>query len=110
MAEQSTRARPRSTIARYTKARVSVTRGPDRGAVVEAAGTPIRIGTDPDNDLVLGDDTVSRHHCELEMTGDGLRVRDRGSTNGVMSGGTRLYDAVLPREATLRLGETEICV
>ena len=42
----------------------------------------LRIGKAPDNDLVLGDDTVSRHHCELSRAAEGVFVRDLNSTNG----------------------------
>ncbi len=110
MSEGPTRARRPPTVVRYAKTRVAVTRGPDAGFVVELAGTPLRIGTSPDNDLVLTDDTVSRRHCEIEPTPDGIRVRDVGSTNGVTLGGVRLYDAVLPGEVRLLVGETELTV
>ena len=59
------------------------------------AGQPVRVGTADDNDLVLTDDTVSRHHCELEPVDGGMRVRDVGSTNGVFVGGVRVYDALV---------------
>ena len=44
---------------------VVVLSGSQRGRQVRL-GERLRIGKAPDNDLVLPDDTVSRHHCELE--------------------------------------------
>src|SRR5262245_40529011 len=110
MNEGPTRARRLPTVVRYTKTRVTVTRGPNQGMVFEIANAPLRIGTSADNDLVLLDDTVSRRHCEIEPTPGGVRVRDMGSTNGVTIGGLRIYDAVLPGEVRLQVGETEITV
>jgi len=110
MSEGPTRARRLPTVVRYTKTRVAVTRGPNQGLVFEIAHAPLRVGTSADNDLVLADDTVSRRHCEIEPTPSGVRVRDMGSTNGVTIGGVRIYDAVLPGEVRLQVGETELTV
>jgi DNA-binding NtrC family response regulator len=98
------------TVARYSKVRIRITRGPDAGASIETAGARVRVGSADDNDLVLTDDSVSRHHCELEPTPYGMRVVDMGSTNGVMLGGVRLYDAVVPGEVQLSLGDTWVAV
>ncbi len=73
-------------------------------------GERLTIGKAPDNDLVLPDDTVSRHHCELLREGAGLRVRDLGSTNGTRVDGTKVTDAVLSPGAVLRVGEVEVAV
>jgi transcriptional regulator with GAF, ATPase, and Fis domain len=73
-------------------------------------GARMRIGKAPDNDLVLSDDTVSRHHCELAATGQGIHVRDLGSTNGTRIDGTRVEGAVLTPGSVLKVGEVEIAV
>jgi len=107
MTEGPTRQRQRPGFARYAKLRISVTRGPDTGLVIEVAGEPVRVGTASDNDLVLSDDSVSRHHCELEPTADGLRIRDDNrSTNGVMLGAIRVQDATVAGDLQLVLGDT----
>jgi two-component system response regulator GlrR len=106
----STRVRGPHIVVRYTKVRVEVVRGPDAGRSVEVAGQRVTIGTAEDNQLVLSDDSVSRAHCELEPVSGGMRVRDLGSTNGVFAGETRLYDAVLPFNSPLRLGDTELAL
>jgi transcriptional regulator with GAF, ATPase, and Fis domain len=71
-------------------------------------GEGLRIGKAPDNDLVLSDDTVSRHHCELARTAEGVRVRDLGSTNGTRVQGARVTEAVVPPGTVLKVGEVEI--
>jgi DNA-binding NtrC family response regulator len=73
-------------------------------------GDRLCIGKAPDNDLVLSDDTVSRHHCELTRTGSGVRVRDLGSTNGTKVGGARVSEAILQSGAVLKVGEVELAL
>ncbi|MFM2420482.1 MAG: hypothetical protein RL385_5205 [Pseudomonadota bacterium] len=106
----STRAGPKVESVRYTRSRIAVTHGPDAGRVIEAAGRLLRVGTAPESDLVLTDDTVSRRHCEIELTEAGFRVRDAGSTNGVRALGGRIYDAAFDHSLELSLGETVITV
>ena len=55
-----------------------------------AAPARVTVGRAADNTLQLDDMSVSSHHALLEVTADGLRVTDLGSTNGVSVGGTRL--------------------
>jgi len=40
------------------------------------------VGSADDNDVRLADPTVSRHHAELEVGAEAVRVRDLGSSNG----------------------------
>jgi transcriptional regulator of acetoin/glycerol metabolism len=97
-------------VVRYGKVRIEVVHGPDTGTSVDVAGQTVKVGTADDNQLVLKDDSVSRAHCEIEPVAVGMRVRDVGSTNGVFAGGVRLYDAVLPFDSRLRLGDTELAL
>ncbi|HEX4448862.1 MAG TPA: sigma 54-interacting transcriptional regulator, partial [Polyangiaceae bacterium] len=73
-------------------------------------GERLRIGKAPDNDLVLADDTVSRHHCELTRAPEGLRVRDLGSTNGTKVQGARVTEAIVQPGTVLKVGEIELAV
>jgi len=73
-------------------------------------GQRLRIGKSQDNDLVLPDDTVSRHHCELERTKAGILVRDLGSTNHTRVGRTAIREALIDPGATLTVGSVELVV
>ena len=73
-------------------------------------GETTRIGKAPDNDLVLPDDTVSRHHCELVRTDAGVRVKDLGSTNGTKVQGARITEAVVQPGTVLKVGEVEVAL
>jgi len=67
------------------------------------------IGSSPDNDLQLPDDTVSKGHCEIEMTpDDGYVVRDVGSTNGTYVNGVRVSEAYLGQGTEIQLGKARI--
>ncbi|MCU0662144.1 MAG: sigma 54-interacting transcriptional regulator [Myxococcota bacterium] len=85
--------------------------------VVEGPGAPARcvlpdagltIGTSPACGFVLQDPSVSRQHLELCPEGDGVRVRDLGSTNGTLVSGSRITDAVVALGTPLHLGQTQL--
>jgi len=107
---QFTRSGPPLEKAHYERTRVAVTRGPNAGLVVDAAGRTLCVGTADDCDLVLTDDTVSRRHCEIELSEAGFRVRDLGSTNGVRNAAMRVYDIAGAEACELVLGETTLTI
>ena len=107
---QFTRSGPNTETARYARIRVAVTRGPNVGLAVEGAGRTLLIGTAEECDIKLTDDTVSRRHCEIELTETGFRLRDSGSTNGVRSAGMRLFDMLGTGPLELSIGETTLTV
>jgi transcriptional regulator with GAF, ATPase, and Fis domain len=73
-------------------------------------GEKLRLGKAQDNDLVLDDDTVSRHHCELLRASDGVHIRDLGSTNGTRVEGARVSVAIVQPGTVLKVGEVEIAL
>ena len=72
-----------------------VAAGPNRGKEVLVTGERFRVGKSLDNDLVLADETVSRHHVDIVQEGGGFVVRDMGSTNGTIVDGARIREAFL---------------
>ena len=88
---------------------VVVLSGGARGKRVKM-GQKLRVGKSQDNDLVLPDDTVSRHHCELERTKGGILVRDLGSTNHTRVGRTAIREALIDPGATLTVGSVELVI
>ncbi|MBX3128740.1 MAG: sigma 54-dependent Fis family transcriptional regulator [Polyangiaceae bacterium] len=71
-------------------------------------GQRVTIGKAPDNDVVLPDDTVSRHHCVLERGAGGVAVRDLDSTNATRVAGTKVREATISPGASLRVGDVEL--
>jgi hypothetical protein len=62
---------------------------------VSLVSSPVRVGRADDNDLVLGNPEVSRHHARLELDGQDWRMIDLGSTNGTWVNGVRLNAATI---------------
>ena len=71
-------------------------------------GDVITVGATDDNDLVLGDDTVSRNHCRIYREGDSFVVKDLESTNGTFINRVRIKEAWLKQGCTLSLGKTDM--
>ncbi len=71
-------------------------------------GELTRIGRGFDNDLILEERTVSRHHAEIRQLPDGtFEVIDLESTNGVVVNGERVREHVLQPGDRIRLGTIE---
>ena len=64
-----------------------------------------RLGRATDNDVVIQGASLSNHHCELILTLDQARVRDKGSTNGTFIDGRQIEDASLAHGQILQLGD-----
>jgi two-component system, NtrC family, response regulator GlrR len=93
---------------RFPRAKVIVTKGPDKGREVLLEGQTIVIGTDATCELQLNDSSVSRRHFELSGGPGGYRLRDLRSTNGVFVEGIAVMDARLSDKARLAVGRTEL--
>lgn len=86
--------------------RLEVVAGPDAGLAIRSRGDRVVIGADRAADLVLSDATVSRFHCEVVLTREGVRVRDLDSRNGTLIEGVAIESARVDRGATISLGRT----
>jgi hypothetical protein len=67
--------------------------------------TTIRIGRTPDNDLVLAELDVSRHHAELRRYPDGsFELADLGSHGGTFVNGERIIVVKLTEQDVIGIG------
>ena len=87
-----------------------VVTGPDAGLEISLGLPVLRIGTAPDNDVVLTDRAISRRHAEIRMTPNGLLLRDLGSTNGIFINDVRIAEAYIPADADCRLGYSRLLI
>lgn len=55
---------------------------PGGGSKLVPIPTPLSLGRSPDNDLVIDDPFVSRHHARIVLDGDGHLLCDRNSKRG----------------------------
>jgi DNA-binding NtrC family response regulator len=82
--------------------------GDQAGLECTLEGDLLRIGKNPDNDLVLRDSTVSREHCELVRDEKGYLLRDLGSTNGTFIDGAEIREGYVREGAVIGVGRVEI--
>lgn len=68
----------------------------------------IAIGSDPEADLVLNDETVSRRHAEIVKSKDGYVLRDLNSTNGTFVDSLRVKEIFVSPGATIRFGKSRV--
>jgi transcriptional regulator with GAF, ATPase, and Fis domain len=91
------------------RCKLVVIKGAQRGTEFVIAGDTFRVGKAPDaNDLVLGDETVSRVHFEIMRDAKGYLVRDMKSTNGTFLDGAEVKEAYLRAGSVIAAGSCEL--
>jgi hypothetical protein len=81
--------------------------GPRTGEEIAVRSPVLTLGQGSQNDVVLGDDSVSTTHARLEYASGAWLITDLGSTNGTYLEGTRLPPNVptpLPYGSQVRFG------
>jgi len=66
---------------------------------------PLRIGRDPQNEVILDDANTSRFHAEIRDGGGVLVVVDLGSTNGVKVNGALVTEQALKCHDIIQVGD-----
>jgi len=95
------------TVVKLHKCRLTVSQGPDLGRTVVSDKERLRVGSHPQNDLVLVEDrTASRHHFEIQYTDRGHLLVDLSSTNGTFLDGRRIERAYLSTGSQIRAGSS----
>ncbi|MEZ0228404.1 MAG: protein kinase [Planctomycetota bacterium] len=90
---------------------LTFTTGPLSGHTVELySRESVLLGRDPECDVALGDERVSRRHCLISLDDSAAFVKDLGSANGIWVNGQPSRLAPLASGDVLRLGETAIRV
>ena len=70
----------------------------------------LRMGRSLDNDIVLPDDKVSRHHGQIGVRLGMLVYTDLGSTNGSLLNGSRVTEIALGPGDVLQLGNSTVTI
>src|SRR5258708_12072306 len=66
------------------------------------------LGRGEANDFIISDPSISTCHCQIDVSGDSVRVLDLGSTNGTYLNGAQIVESVIVPGQSLRLGN--ICL
>lgn len=91
-------------------ARLRIVPGDGLERVHEFDGTGLTIGRAADNDLVIPDSRVSRHHARIAGRRGTLVYADLGSTNGSRVNGVQVGELVLGVGDRIEIGDTVIVV
>jgi hypothetical protein len=83
------------------------TRG-SRPVQFDLGGPLIGIGRASDNDVIVDDPMVSRHHCQLKLQHGAYSFTDLGSRNGSTVNGQSVSQVALGPGDVIRVGDTEI--
>jgi len=78
------------------------------GLSLELSENWATIGRGNGNALQIIETSVSGKHCEVQLSGNELNIRDLRSTNGTFVRGQKIAEAVLKPGQTLRLGQVEL--
>ncbi len=95
---------------RLALAVLQVFRGEQPGEVYALGTAALRIGRSLDNDICLGDASVSRFHARIEPDGDGggYAIEDQGSTRGLFVNGQRAQRVALHPGDVVTLGDVTL--
>ena len=74
----------------------------------ELDGALIGVGRGPDNDVIIDDPQVSRHHCQLRRVHGAYGFVDLGSRNGSTVNGVAATEVALGAGDVIRIGQTTI--
>lgn len=74
----------------------------------DLGGSLISIGRASDNDVIVDDPLVSRHHCQLKLQHGAYSLADLGSRNGSYVNGQPVSEIALGPGDLIRIGDTEI--
>ncbi len=81
--------------------------GPEQGQTFPLVADTTRLGRDLDNEIMLTDPRISRHHAEIELKGQDYLIFDMGSPNGVFVNAMRVTGPQVLRDGdNIRLGDT----
>lgn len=110
-------AAPATGTSSYVAPRPSL---PNAALAVRAPGRPVervpirsgtvRVGRAVDNDIVLPDERVSRHHGQFGVRLGTLVYRDLGSTNGSLLNGNLVTEIALGPGDVLQLGSSTLAI
>lgn len=82
--------------------------GERAGETIPIQGQGFTIGRRPGNALQILDNSVSGHHAEIVIDGEGARVEDLGSTNGTKVRGERVKENRLVPGDRVHFGAVEM--
>ena len=100
----------RATTPDVPRARICVRTAVGGTERVAVRGGTLRIGRARDNDIVLDDARVSRHHAQVTVRLGTLIYTDLASTNGSYLQGNRVHEIALGPDDVIQLGSSSLTI
>ncbi len=79
--------------------------GPLKGVIFQLTEREVTLGREPDNQLCISDQAISRKHCLLESAGDQITLTDLDSRNGTFVNDLPIKQRSLDHGDVIRLGD-----
>lgn len=95
-------------FAARNRASLTVLSGPGSGMEHVLGTERVLLGRGPGVDVILDDDSISRHHAVLVLEADGWHVQDMGSTNGIAVNAATVGATPLKHGDKITLGSIEL--
>jgi hypothetical protein len=87
-------------------ARLTILEGPAAGQVFRLDGREVTVGRSSQNDMVIGDNSMSRRHCRLHWADGDYVLEDLGSSNGTFVNNETTLAARLRDGDRITLGDS----
>ncbi|MCL2040692.1 MAG: FHA domain-containing protein [Bacteroidales bacterium] len=78
------------------------------GVIYHIGNATSTLGRGDDNDVVIADPTVSKHHAQIVFNGVCFEIYDLNSSNGIIVNGEYIESAELKSSDVIQLGEVAI--
>ena len=86
--------------------RLEISAGPERGKVQRMSKPLVILGrVDDVADVVVPNNTASRHHAAIAYTGGAFILYDMGSTNGTLVNGVRVTEQAIDHGDEIEIGD-----
>lgn len=95
---------------RLPSLRVTVTLPNRRSLSVPLELAPLVLGQHAECDIVVSDPKVSRRHCEIRLTENGVFVQDLESRNGTFIRDVEIVSAFVPPGVPVTIGDSAVVV
>lgn len=92
------------------QAKLHLVKGKPQDKTVEIPPGTLKVGRDPESDLIIAVASVSRHHCEIVNEENRLIIRDKGSGNGTLVNGQRVQEQLLAPGDEIQIGPLTFAV
>ena len=89
------------------KINIKTSNGEEKSININQPKRTMTIGRSADNDIVIDDPKISRHHARLINNGNGFAIEDAGSTNGVMVDERKVSHSSLNNDSVVKIGSTQ---